>query len=366
MQSISYTTEERRMLRDAKSALCSSNWPDLSPDLLRLIYKKLYDTFDFINFRAVCKSWLAAAPLSEHPPQFPYVLERKNFRRLEFKLHSFHTGKTRRIQVPEARNKFFFGQSQGYLATYNSSSLTLLNPFTKAELRLPFTRFLLCRPLHVGPNPIRNSDDLVMYMILGYGCEIMWFWKTEDNKWALKGDLPGCVEAYHKGRLIFSDFDNDSTTIMDLNTGDELEVRLPSNIAKHDFFCLGEGADAFLVIQRHFRSCTGYEDWSVENCWFEVYQLDEKQKPPCWVKLSDICDLMIFLNSDESGNSGFCLSASDFDGFKGNCIYFTRGRSEEEIHDSRMLIGLYELGKHNAELIGELESEGTWIVPNVY
>ncbi|XP_078167442.1 putative F-box protein At3g25750 [Carex rostrata] len=356
MSIIPYIAEPRRMIRDEKSLSSSSDWPDLPPDLLRLIYRKLYDTFDFINFRAVCKGWFAAAPLSEHPPQFPFLLKGGIS---EFKLHSLQSGKTRIIQVPEPFYKVFTGQSQGYLVTYNVgydyTSVTVLNPFTRDEISLPFDGFTCFRPLHIG------LDDMVIDMWC-YEGRFVGFWKNEESEWALKGRFPGRVEAYHRGRVFFSNFLDYSTTIMDLNTGNRLEVMLPSNSVKDDFFCLGEGAGAFLGIQRRFHSCTGYEYSSVEKCWFEVYQLDEKQNPPCWVKLSDIGNLMIFLDSD---NSGFCLSASDFDGIKGNCIYFTSCRSER-VDDIGMLIGLYELGKLRSKVIGQFESKGTWIVPNVY
>ena len=177
MQLVPSIVEERRMvaLKDAKSV--SSKWPDLPADLLRLIYRKLYDTFDFINFRAVCKLWLAAAPLFEHHSQFPFILERETLHSSEFKLFSLVTGKTRRIQVPEACNKAFFGQSQGYLVTdkrhktgCNDTSLTLLNPFTRAEVPFPFHGFTFCRPVHViSADRIRNSADVGIYMSMGIG-----------------------------------------------------------------------------------------------------------------------------------------------------------------------------------------------------
>lgn len=90
-----------------------------------------------------------------------------------------------------------------------------------------------------------------------------------------------------------------------------------------------------------------------------MYHIDEEVEPPRWVKLSDIGDLIIFLNSDD--NTGFCLSASDFDGISGNCIYVLK-----MVIYGRSLIGLYKLGNDRTEVIGQLESEGTWIVPNVY
>lgn len=369
MQFVPSIVEERRMvaLKDAKSV--SSKWPDLPADLLRLIYRKLYDTFDFINFRAVCKLWLAAAPLFEHPSQFPFILERETLHSSEFKLFSLVTGKTRRIQVPEACNKAFFGQSQGYLATFktganytDTSELTLLNPFTRAEVPLPFHGFRCYRPLHVGADPIRNSDDVVIYMNTDIACRFVGFWNNEDNGWSLKGSFNIRAEAYNRGRLFFCNFVNSSITIFELTTGNKLEARLPyNNFRKHDFYSLGEGAaGAFLGIQRHFRPCPAEEYLSMEICWFEVYQLCEDPPSPCWVKLSDMSDLIIFLNED---TSGFCLPASDFEGIKGNSIYFIDWHPTD---NTSKLIGLYELGNDSSQVIGQLDSEGTWIVPNVF
>ncbi|XP_078157410.1 uncharacterized protein LOC144553183 [Carex rostrata] len=296
------------MIGDDKSVSPPSNWSDLPPDLVRLIYRKLYDTFDFIYFRAVCKSWLAAAPLSDHPPQLPFILGRKNCLSSEMKLYSLHTGKTCRIQVPNARNAIFFGQSQGYLVIdkrhktgCNDTSLTLLNPFTRAEVPFPFPRFIFCRPIHViSADRIRNSADVRIYMSMGIGSRFVGFWKyDQNNEWALKG-------------------------------------------------CDGTGA--FIGIQRHFHSGTEFS--------FEVYRLDEEVKPPCWVKLSNMGDLVIFLNPD---STGFCLSASAFNGISGNSIYFL-----EMVDGGRSLVGVYELAKDVSEVIGQLESKAIWIVPNVY
>ncbi|KAF3336576.1 F-box protein [Carex littledalei] len=352
--------EQRRMLDDDKGVPLS-DWADLPFDVVLLIYKKLYDTFDYTSFRAVCKWWRAAAPLSEHPPQLPFFLERESLLSSEFKLYSLHNGQTRTIHVPEAFMKEFSGQSHGYLITYNSNAgdtPALLNPFTRAELPLPFNSSNYFRPLHVGANPIQNSnEDMVIYMRSLDGYQYVGFRKNDDNEWALKAIIPYCVEAYHRGRLFFNNSRNYSTTIIDLVSGNQLDVRIPPNRIRGDFSCLGEGASgAMLGIQRRFCSRHKYDFVPLKNCWFEVYRLDEEHKPPRWVKLSNIGDLMIFLNSD---NSGFCLSASDFQGIKGNCIYFTRWNGERG-HDRGTLIGRNELGNLSSEEIGQVGSEGIW------
>ncbi|XP_078167224.1 F-box protein SKIP23-like [Carex rostrata] len=357
------------MLEDDKT-VPSSDWADLPFDVVLLIYKKLYDTFDYTNFRAVCKWWRAAAPLSEHPPQLPLFLQSEYLRSPEFELYSLFNGHTRRIHVPEAFKKEFSGQSQGHLVTYNfytGNTPALLNPFTRVELPLPFINFDNFKPLHVGSisDPIQSSNEMVIYMrscLDGY--QYVGHRKNDDTVWELKEIMPYCLEpyaAYHRGRVFLNNFRNYSTIIIDLASGNKFDVGLPPNTVPYDFSCLGEGTGAMLGIQRRFCSRHNYDFIPLKNCWFEVYRLDEEQKPPCWVKLSDIGDLMIFLNSN---NSGFCLSASDFQGIKGNCIYFNRWNGKRG-HDRGILIGRNELGNLSSEEIGQVGSNGIWIVPNL-
>jgi Protein of unknown function (DUF295) len=67
---------------------------------------------------------------------------------------------------------------------------------------------------------------------------------------------------------------------------------------------------------------------------------------------------MIFLNAD---NSGFCLSATNYSGVKGNCVYFTRWNGKDD-YESRMLIIRYELGNYYSEQIGPTGSQTMWIM----
>ncbi|KAJ3687798.1 hypothetical protein LUZ61_016962 [Rhynchospora tenuis] len=346
-----------------------SNWAELNSDLLRAIYKELDDPFDYINFRAVCKSWKAAVLLCEHPPQFPFLLERDPLIGSDFDVYSLHTGKTRRLHVLEARNKKFFGQSQGYLVTFqvpsgeqNSCFPALLNPFTQTKVHLPFDSFNFYRPVYVGIDPIRNTSNVVIVMRgPSTGRPYVGFWRSENNDWALKGSLPGYVETYHKGRLFCSEYENSCTKAIDLTTGNTiLEASFPT---KRGFCSLVEGAGALFGIAQFGVNVPGTP---LEKCEFEVYRLDENAKPPCWVKRSDIGDLMIFLNYNICHSDGFCLSASDFDGFSGNCIYFTKSNGMVG-HYSQMLIGRYDLGKNRSEVIDKRScSNTTWILPNFY
>ncbi|KAJ4812203.1 F-box family protein [Rhynchospora pubera] len=337
------------------------NWAELDPNLLFLIYKKLYDTFDFIRFRAVCKDWCAAAPLSEHPPQFPLLLEGDPNPLLssEFKVYSLSTGKTHSLQLPEAQNKMFFGQSQGYLVTFgigDDSTPVLLNPFTRAEMLLPFKKCNYFSPVYIYTDPIQNPDGLLIHLRCPEKGHSLAFWNKEDKNWRFARTKADSEGVYHKGKLfICCDV---GTVAINLNTGGKL-LQVPRSNQMRPFYCLIDAGSALLgIVQHHL--CT--DGMSLENCWFDVYRLEEEEEPPRWVKLSDIGDLMIFLNS----NNGFCLSADDFDGIRGNCIYFTKWYAKYD-NNYRTLIGRYELGEKRSEVVGHSRhSCGTWIVPNVY
>ncbi|KAJ4759728.1 F-box domain-containing protein [Rhynchospora pubera] len=349
-------------------------WAELHPDLLRHIYTKLYDPVDFICFRAVCKGWCTGAPPSERPPQFPLLLERNLDHKYssEFKLYSLPTGKTYSLQLPEAQNKMFFGQLEDYLVTFGAEdhdcSPALLNPFTRTELLLPFYNSYYFIPLYIGTtDPIRNPDSVVMLVYCPKRGHCIGFWNKNEDDWGLRGD--SCLQRIifsgpvvcHKGRLLFIGYSQHTIYkcrlyAIDLTTGGKLfDVGLPSQM--HHFDCLVNAPTALLAIEQHNLYSDGVP---LEECWFEVYQLEEGEYPPHWTKLSNIGDLMIFLNS----YNGFCVSADGFNGIRENCIYFTKLNGNE--HNSRRLIGRYELGEERSEVVGlPRDTNGTWIVPNV-
>lgn len=323
-----------------------------------------------MSFRSVCKWWRVDTPISDHPPRFPLLLEREFILSSRFNVYSVHTGQTQRMRVPEAFDKELSRQSRGYLYAYelytvdDDSTPPVLNQFKRVKVHLgSFGIFYYFRPLHIGSessDPIQNPDGMVIYTRSIDGCRCMGFRRSQEDRCALQSNMPCRVKAYHRGRLFLNNSSENSTTVKDLITGNQFEVKLPSNKIPDDFSCLGEGAGGTMLgIQRRFHSHNKYDVVLLKKCWFEVYHLDEKQNPPRWVKLSDIGDLMIFLNSD---NSGFCLSAGNCSGVKGNCIYFTRWNGKEN-HDSQMLIGRYELGGHRSEEIGRVGSQGMWVVP---
>lgn len=65
---------------------------------------------------------------------------------------------------------------------------------------------------------------------------------------------------------------------------------------------------------------------SIKEYRFEVYKLENNGRKHAeqqqQMKMNSIGDRILFLNS----STGFCFRASDFSGFKENCIYFISAR----------------------------------------
>ncbi|KAJ3686824.1 hypothetical protein LUZ61_015988 [Rhynchospora tenuis] len=68
------------------------NWAILPPDLLRTIARKLIDIFDFVRFRAVCKTWHSLTTVADLSPQFPWILSRSHGPDLHFYSIAFDNG----------------------------------------------------------------------------------------------------------------------------------------------------------------------------------------------------------------------------------------------------------------------------------
>jgi hypothetical protein len=291
-----------------------SKWTDLNNDLLCVIYRKLNDIFDFMSVHAVCKSWRTTMPLhANNPPQLPYLLSD------DFRLYSLGTGQTRILRAPNDQSKMFFGQSHGYLVTYERLTFTgpskpftstapiLFNPFTKVQRRLPFNEFSFYSPFFIGMNALPDfDDDMVIYMKSLGRRDWLEFWHKEERKWHWVPFFEVDARTIYKKRLFYCSCRLRLTTALDLMTRNKLwDIEFPYNV--NNFCCLVEADGALLGITQHAPFHT-YGVW-IKECSFEVYRLEEEKEPPCWVKLNNIGDQMVFLNRYE----GLCLSASSFD-----------------------------------------------------
>ncbi|KAJ3679997.1 hypothetical protein LUZ60_016275 [Juncus effusus] len=367
------------------------NWAEVHPDLLHLIAKKLGDISNFIRFRAVCKKWRSAARLSDPPPQLPWFLKtlteqvvedvpllfipRSDIRfRSELDFYSLCSNKTHTLQLPEIHRKRLAGPSKRYILVEESPysdrpdalSPFLLNPLTGTRIPLPFKTTRFHRPVYLGPDPDSTSGNDVLAVVILIGrnrdarsTDTLAVWRSNDGNWTSVEVPRGSKGVYYKG-MFYNSVNNTETLVIDVLTGGVVST-IPH--PRKNMYCdyLIEAYGDLLQVVNTFQSFDYTEP--VQDCRFDVYCLKELVGKPRWEKLSSIGDRMLFLDS----SNGFCMKASDFGGFKGNCIYFVTYWKRNSEDRGRYVLGRYDMEERRAEVLHrDREFDGTWFVPCPY
>ncbi|XP_078153123.1 putative F-box protein At3g25750 [Carex rostrata] len=300
------------------------NWSDLPEELINLVSKKLYKLSDFVKFRVVCKPWFSSAPLSDRPPQFPWLIEderangplKKSIYGSSF--YSFFSGEIDTIAKKQAyHRKNTMGIGHGCIFIREHNSYLLFNPLTNEEIRLPSLYFSSPYLVWTGTNPTRNRNVIVIEQNTKMENGSWAFYDRDNNDWIVSKEGPIYDSVcYFKGMLFSSD-GGISTHVFDTSTKKKLykipppEDEIPPCLPA---IYLVESAGEILRVSLTF-------EWNnFEKTIFRIYKLefDGINCPICWVKISNIGDQMLFLDS----TNGFSISSKSFPGQRGNCIYF--------------------------------------------
>ncbi|KAJ1692815.1 hypothetical protein LUZ63_009513 [Rhynchospora breviuscula] len=300
--------------RRAKKAV-QRDWSSLPPELLNLIAKNISEISDFVRFRAVCTTWRFSISTMDFPPQFPWILEKRDYpykKRMLF--YSTTSSKMYTIHAPKYLDKRLFGSSQGYILSGLYSSrhtclISLLNPLNNHKIPLPALNF--GDDLHWIGSQIYQIGNYMVYF--GYrsrkGSKIAFCCLGQDKWRVLKLDYDN-IEWFLFNSMLLGVMETGVTKVIDMATGTVAYVIPP--IDDYDLEvnqCLVDASGDILRVSRHH----DYEDW------FEVHQLDLiGSGSPCWVKVNSIGNQALFI--DKYG--GFALGASDISGVKANCIYY--------------------------------------------
>ncbi|KAF3322206.1 hypothetical protein FCM35_KLT13347 [Carex littledalei] len=302
------------MIPDKKSS--PVKWAELNPDLLHIISKKLCDISSFICFRAVCKRWRSATSLSDPPVQFPWVIDwprGKGTLNFTFRFYSINTHKTHTFEVPDAH---IYGPSDGRVLIYegyrcSKECRSFLNPLSWEEQFLPFVVPVQnVKPIRLWRNLTKNDEPAVVYNQGAH--HILCSWHPEKNKWTKKRFPLARTVAFYDHKFFVAELSSRRITVID------------------------------------------------EESQFEVYRLENYPQNPHWTKLSGIGDLMLF------------LKASDFGGFRGNCIYFITTRNKPK-RSTEHVIGRFDIGLNKTEKISApawlgnrtWERQATWFLPTL-
>ncbi|KAJ3691119.1 hypothetical protein LUZ61_020283 [Rhynchospora tenuis] len=157
--------------------------------------------------------------------------------------------------------------------------------------------------------------------------------------------------SYFNGKLYIVDMRTRKTEVIDVATG-EVESRIahPSVMFEYLINACGD----LLGVQLCEPDDIEYK--------FEIYRLEATESPR-WAKLNGgIGNRVLFL--DNIIETGFCLNASEFDGFRGNCIYLRQDHPTRH-KGYRVFIARYDLEEHKSEVLPLPHSTGTWFVPTL-
>ncbi|KAJ4792790.1 F-box protein skip23 [Rhynchospora pubera] len=355
------------------------NWGELNQDLLHLISKKLGTFSNLIRFRSVCKQWRIDVEPTDLRARLPWLLQPDpTLFSTDYRVFSVSSKTTSQIKLPinhrEFGHMFHKAPSMGFLLV-NSFKPTqfLLNPLTETKLHIPFPKGYH-RTIYMGPDPNSNSRTVkegIHLVVLKLEFEknpinSIMFWQSNNDKittFRIPLYSGPALPGYYKGKLFVTERLLKKTSVFDMETGAKMNVVIP-NPGMHDtfdFFIEAMG-DLLGVVLSYF--CDG------DLCMYKlkVYQLKHTDEfEECtWIELQGIGDRVLFLNTE---NQGFCLSTSDFKGFRGNCIYYLelveeRNKDAKSSFHRRVLRYNMEDGTKE-ELLNFVDLNATWFVPSL-
>ncbi|XP_038982192.1 uncharacterized protein LOC103697832 [Phoenix dactylifera] len=311
-------------------------WSQLPTDLLELIAKKLALIGDYIHFRAVCKSWRSAALPANLRPQRPLLLL-PYYRLTDVRpFFSLATNSVRILSLPESYAQVILASSHGWLLMLRGTALSLLNPVTRAQIRLPrptdFYRpgcsapesgvrksisFIWNASLFSSPSS-RAHDCVVTIMVHNWrsGRRHVHFCRPGDSVWTeLKTDSPAPLDSvvYDEGRFYALDI-NGIVTVYAAATCTAI-FSVPAPIIAAKFLLVKLSETELLLLARDSRFLAWDDDVRKD---LKLFKLDLSGQLLRWSKIESIDDKALFSAEDHCS----MICASDFPGCREDCIYF--------------------------------------------
>ncbi|XP_078173636.1 F-box protein At2g05970-like [Carex rostrata] len=330
-------------------------WSELLPDMLHLVSTRLPDLCDFVRFRVVCKNWHSEAPVSDPPPQLPWLLTRSAAFDNHLQFYSLSHEKFQTLSVTESQGKELMGPSQKYIFASNQacSSLMLINPLTSEEVPLPSIDVDWCFPISTS----LNCDGYVA--ICGGKTEskiqMLGLCHPGEDKWVtIRKALEGCLMIYSKGLYFIYSPETGTTEAIDVTSGVVITA-IPPPPTKLN--CLVESCGELLGISWDRRSFINQDP----DC--KIYRLDYEEKFGKWVQISSIGDQILFID----GGQGFSIRARGSIELERNCIFYL---GSHELIKFYGVTTTYYLAKFDIETkswekksLPSMEKPG-WFLPN--
>ncbi|KAM6543586.1 hypothetical protein CsatB_008033 [Cannabis sativa] len=345
------------------------DWTQLPPELVESISNNLTTYADYLRFRVVCRSWRSSVPSTPNnlPPQLPWLMLPKSRHRRPHSAAFFNlsSNKVYLINLPEAlsHGKRCCGSSHGWLVILDETpSLLLLNPLTRSKFHLP--------PISTFPNVLRFSyseigreyalrspsgesytqnlrqirDSFVKKVVLSsspkestgfvalailHETGDLAFCKSGDQTWTfIEGASSYSEDVIHYNSSFYAVNKYGVVAVCDVGESTSPSVSIiietPTQVGA-DMQYLVSSKDDLVLVSRYLEIDYDNSEELYRTVGFNVFRLDwSDEDEPKWDKVNDLGDQMLFIGK----NSSLSISASDFPGCVGNCIYFTDDYSE--------------------------------------
>ncbi|KAJ4808946.1 F-box SKIP23-like protein (DUF295) [Rhynchospora pubera] len=359
MQETTFDREEKKIITPFHPTMneIERDWAGLLPELVCIIARKVVDIFDFIRFRAVCKTWRSVTSIADLSPQFPWILRHNDGPSLSF--YSIAFDKSFIIHAPKFSNKCAFESYHGAMLASSRTdfSWSMINPLNNSEVSLPLRKFSY---EWIGPRNFHSGDYVVMK---GSGNRLHIF-KPGDEKWITMEGKDG-NHYFYLNNLLFIVDDFQVTEVVNLCTRETISVVLPpwhtpnlsyselrSKLSRYP--TLIESSGEILLVNYAYK-CNK----------FEIHRLvfgNDKENSH-WVEVRSIGDRMLFIYFRHRG-SGFSLETTDSCrlNFKGNSIYLIR--FHEKLSNS-YAIDRYDIDSAETECINIQKGRITWYLPDL-
>jgi hypothetical protein len=341
------------------------DWTQLPRDILESISKNLTVYTDYLGFRAVCHTWRISVPKIPHhlPPQLPWLmlpLSQSLSHQTHRSFFDLSLLKIHLLKLPEASHrKRRCGSSNGWLVILDETpTILLLNPLTRAKLNLPplstfpnvvtfnyskigreyalrdsfgnnYSRNLtemrdsFIKKLVLSSSPTRDNDFIALAILNQTGD--LAFCKNGDQAWTFIHEARFFSEdvIYYKNQFYAVD-KHGKIAVCEVRGEDSPRVsiiEMPPLIGG-DIYYLVNSEDELLLVTRYLDLQFDDADPYILNGFyktvrFEVFRMNWSGLR--WERVENLGDRILFVGD----NSSFSLSASDFRGCSGNCIYYT-------------------------------------------
>ncbi|PON60612.1 F-box domain containing protein [Parasponia andersonii] len=335
------------------------DWTQLPPELVESISKNLTIYADYLRFRVVCRSWRSSVPKTPNhlPPQLPWLMLPHSHHRRPHRAAFFNLShnKVHLLNLPEASSlgKRCCGSCHGWLVILDETpSVLLLNPLTRSKLHLPpvstfpnVLRFAYSEigreyalrsasgePYTLNLRQIRDSfvkkvilssspkesDGFVALAILNQTGDLA-FCKDGDQSWTfIEGARSYSEDAVYCNGLFYAVNKYGAVAVCDVrgSSPNVSIIETPRQLGADMQYLVSSGNE-LLLVSRYLDLDYVNSEELYRTVGFDVFRMD--WSGPRWDKVKDLGDRMLFIGQ----NSSLSLSASDFPGCFGNCIYFT-------------------------------------------